>query len=519
MCAEKNKCHESDLINAGIAGSAYETVQRFGSATKEHYVAYSGQDNESGQGLAKGLKQISEQKLNPKYRYNNIHQQAGYSAEIKDTARSNAEKIIKGEKSRKTRTDDLGRVNDPLYDTVEVDANGNIIKGSEAQMKFVGASEKDPTGKGNAARALDKFQSKKYQKYLDADVKIVVPSDQYENIITETNRRIERLSKQLENQRKAGNDEQVKILQERINRLEKIKKNLRKSSVSTKEAVFARQHPELSTTIDVVKLSHRAGIETLKSSAIIGGSVSIVKNAVEIVEGNEDIDEGIVNIAKDTASTSMVGYGTGFAGAALKGAMQNSSSEYIRILSKTNLAGTVVAFTVSAYETLSKYFNGEIDEEICLETLGEQGTGMISSAMFAAIGQTVISIPIIGGLIGGMVGYSLSSASYGLLLGSLKKANRAREERVYIEKVCREHIKLIREYQSTIENIINAYLADKKIVFNEAFCGIKNALSVGDVDWFIDSTRLITESFGGKMPFTCMSDFDKKMLARETFVL
>lgn len=210
---------EKDLLNAGIAGAAYETVQRYGAAAKQHYVAYSGVDNEAGKTLVKGLKQIAEEKINPDYEFQNIHQQAGFSAEVKDVAKSNAESIIRGETTRKIRTDDLGRVNDPLYDTVSIDANGDIIDGSGAQMKFLGASEKDTTGAGDAARALDKLQSKKFEKYLDHDAKIDVPADQYDRMIQEANKKIEGLSRQLENQKNAGNTAQVQKIQERIDKL------------------------------------------------------------------------------------------------------------------------------------------------------------------------------------------------------------------------------------------------------------------------------------------------------------
>ena len=180
------------LRNAGIAGGAYETVQRYGAAAKEHYVAYSGQDNEAGKTLSKSLKSISKEKVNSDYKFQNEHQQAGFSAEVKDTARENAERIIHGDSNRTVRTDDIGRVNDPLYDTVEIDANGNVIDGSGTQMKFVGASQSDPTGEGDAARALSKLQSKKFEKYLDADAKIKVPSDQYDKMIQEADDRIEK---------------------------------------------------------------------------------------------------------------------------------------------------------------------------------------------------------------------------------------------------------------------------------------------------------------------------------------
>lgn len=515
----KNKRKFEDIKNAGIAGAGYETVQRYGSAAKQHYVAYSGQDNEIGKSLTKGLKKISEEKVNKDYEFQNIHQQAGFSAEVKDVARSNAKKIIRNDSTKKIRTDDIGSVNDPLFDTVSVDANGNIIDGTGAQMKFLGASKNDPSGTGNAARALEKLQSKKFQKYLDADAKIDVPSDQYDKIKQEAEDKIEKLSEQLEKQKDLGNSEQAQKLQERINKLKKIQKNLRKSNVSSDEAVFARLHPELSTAMDIAKISHRAGIQTAKSSVVIGGSISIVKNLVSIYKGKENPDEAMKNVAKDTAATAAVGYGTGFAGAALKGAMQNSSSEYIRVLSNTNIAGTMVAFTVSVSQTLSRYFNGEIDEAECLETLGEQGTGMISSAMFAVVGQVAIPIPVVGGLIGGMVGYAVSSASYGILTKSLKDAKLAKEEREQIERICNEHIKMIREFRAELEQTINDYLIDSMEIFRDAFSGIKNALAIGDVDWVIENANVITENFGGNVPFSDMGEFNKKMINGDTFRL
>lgn len=516
---EKEKQKKEDLLNAGIAGASYETIQRFGDAAKQHFVAYSGEDNELNQTLVKGLKQISESKINADYKYQNIHQQAGFSAEVKDVAKSNAQRIINHDSTRKVRTDDLGRVNDPLYDTVTMDSRGNIISGSGTQMKFIGASEKDPKGIGNVSRALDKLQSKKFQKYLDANTKIDVPSDQYDDMINEANIRIEKLSKQLENQKRLENTEKVNRLQERITNFEKIKKNLRKSTVSSDEAVFARLHPELSTAIDITKIAHEAGVKTAQTATVIGGSVSIVKNIVSVYKGEIEAEDAMMNVAKDTTSTIAVGYSSGFTGAAIKGAMQNSKKEYVRSLSKTNIAGTIVNVAVSATKTISRYFKGELNGVECLELLGEQGTGMIASSMSSAIGQIVIPIPVVGGLIGGMVGYTLSSATYGILMDSLKEENMAREQREKIEKICDEHIRMIRQYRREIEEIVNEYLIDSMDMFRESFSQVKNAFEIGDVDWVIESTNTITENFGGDAIFRNFEEFNDMMMKETTFKL
>lgn len=525
---QRKNDRERELINAGIAGASYETVQRYGSAIKEHLVAYSGVDNEvidpatgAAKVLKKSLKSIKAQKTNAEYDFAIKQQKAGWAAEVKETANTNAERIISGDSKRKIRYDDLPNksANHPLYDHVEIDNNGNIVAKSETQMKFIGASKNDPKGIGNPDRALKKLQSKSFQKYLDNDVKIQVPKDEYDTMIKKATEEIEALEKQLKKAKSMGNTEAVSQLEKKIENLHKIKKNLKPSSLTRKEANEAANTPIKSTAKSVAKVSHRAGLQAAEMSAIIGGSASLVKNVVGICQGDIENSDAVKNVVKDTAHSAVVGYGTGFAGSAIKGVMQNSASEYTRALAKTNIASTLVTVTMSATKTLKSYFDGEIDEIQCLESLGEQGTGMIASSMFTVIGQAVIPIPIVGGLIGGMIGYAFSSATYGIFTTSLKEAKLAHEERIAIEQACEEHIKMIREYRLQMNEIIETYLSDTMEIFNQSFTSIKAALEIGDVDLFIESTNSITDAFGGNKPFNTMDEFNEKMLSGIAFKL
>lgn len=490
------------IVGAGISGAAAETVQRYGSAVKEHLVSYSGQDRESGKQLKRGLKKIAAYKLNPDYQEQNIKQQAGFAAEVKDTARVNAEKIIQGTQERKVRTDDLGRVNDPLYDHVEVDAAGVPVPGSGSQMKFVGATPKE---------ALNKLASKDFAKYLEGDAVIEVPSDFYEGILAETRKEIASLQEQLARQRQSGSPETVKALETKLAKYEKIQAKLRPSTVSRAEARFARLHPKLSAAGDITKISHRAGVESAKYGAMVGGSISIVQNLVALVKGEESPEEAAANVALSTGSAAAAGYGTGFAGSAIKGAMQNAGSEYVRALSKTNLPGAAVTVAVLAAKTMKRYFDGEIDGLECFEELGEQGTGMLSSALFATIGQMAIPIPVAGGLIGGMLGYAISSASYSTLMSSLKEAELTREERLWIEAECQRQAELIRTYREEMESVIQAYLLSNEKVFHQAFHNLKEELRIGDVDGFICAANSITEALGGKAAFHSLEEFEALM--------
>lgn len=512
MSEKKDK--EEELINAGIAGASYETVQRYGSANKEHLAAYSGK-------LQKNLKSIHAQKTNVNNEFSIKQQKSGWSAEVADTANTNSGKIINGDTTRKIRYDDLPNTpsNNPLYDHVTIDAKGNIIAGSGTQMKVLGSSKMDPNGVGNAERALDALQSKKFQKYIDNNVKIEVPKDEYPQTIKLADEKIVSLENQLEKAKAAGNKDVVFKLEKKIDNLNKLKKNTAPMSITRKDINLAQEHPALYTAKKVIDVSHNAGLQAAKNAAIVGGGISLVKNLVSMYKSDIEVSDGVKNSVKDMAKSAVTGYITGFVGSALKGAMQNSKSKYISSLSKTNIAATIVSATITVTKTLARYFNGEINGLECMEALGEQGTGMIASAMFAAIGQAAIPIPVIGGLIGGMIGYVLSSASYGILTSSLREAKLAREERIAIEKACEEHIKMIREYRAEMNAIIEEHLSATMGMFNESFSGIKDALKIGDVDWVIDSANNITESLGGNKPFETMDEFNEKMLNKTTFKL
>lgn len=514
---EKKKEKYKDWLKSGVDGASYETIQRFGSAINQHFIAYSGIDNEKGKTLVKGLKQISEMKINPDYRYQNIHQQAGFSAEVKEVARSNAENIIKRNKITKTRTDDIGKVNDPLYDLVDIDEHGRVVEGSGEQMKFVGSSEFDLGGEGDGKRILDKLNSKKYEdKYLNKGAKIKIPYDKYDGVIDEIDSNIDKLSKQLKN---SEDTEKIKGIESKINKLKKLKGSLTKSKISSKEAIFAREHPKLSTSIDTVKLSHEAGVECSKISASVQGIISIVGNINSVYNGDIEPEEAVINVAKDTVKAGAVGYAKGFISAPIKSAMQNSSFKTLRVLSKTNVPLAIAEGAYLSAETLKKYYEGEIDGLECLEILGDKGTGIIASSMFAVAGQILIPIPILGSVIGGMVGYSLSSATYEVLTNALKEAKLAKEEREQIERICNEQIKMIRQYREYMEKVINEYLFDYKYTFEKSFFEIKKSLKIDDVDLFIDNANIISKKFGGKTNFSNLEEFNDKMLKGETFKL
>ncbi|GFI42841.1 hypothetical protein IMSAGC018_00505 [Lachnospiraceae bacterium] len=518
MNEEEKKKNKDGFVEgverAALEGAAAETVQRFGTAAKQHYVAYSGVDNEAGKELSRGLKSISESKVNKDFYEQNIKQQAGFSAEVKSTARDNANRVVNRNPTRKARTDDLGHVNHPLYDHVEIDVTGKIMEGSGSQMKFVGDTPDE---------LLTKLNGKKFQKYIDADVLLSVADDDYDALMGVNgnqgiiDQKIEKLRKQVERAKQTGNTELARSKQEQIDKYTKMKRNLRKSGLTRKEAIEARLHPRLSTAKDIGRLAHRAGKEQAKYGAVISGTTSMIRNIVACSRGEITPEEAAESVVLDTGKGAAASYMTAFAGTVIKGGMQNSASSYIRSLARTNLPAGLVTTTASIAKTVSKYFRGELDGAECVEELGRDGVGEIGSAMFASIGIAVVPstaplmLSVIGGIAGATFGYAAATAIYQELAGALKDAKLAREERLMVEKECAEAVKMIRNYRKEMVEMVSGYLTENIRTFNNSFLEMDRAILENDSDGFIRGNVELQKLLGKEVQFTNQKEFDQFM--------
>lgn len=188
-------------------------------------------------------------------------------------------------------------------------------------------------------------------------------------------------------------------------------------------------------------------------------------------------------------------------------------------LSKTNLPSTIVVTSLEIGKALSRYARGDIDGPECLTELGEKGTGMLAASAGAAVGQVLIPIPVVGGLIGSMAGYAMSSAYYNSLVSVLNEAKIAHEERLRIEAECAASIAAIKEYQLEIELVVNNYLRENIEVFSNAFTEMELAYNTGDVDSFIGGTNSIVWQLGGVPLFETQAEFDKLMKSDIAFEL
>ncbi len=486
----------SNITDATIVGSTSEENALYASANRENL------------SVLDRLEEISKRKINPNYINQNINQQAGYSAEIKEQAHANANNILAGKRERVFQYDDLSSTqqkdqikksfpnhatpnkNHELVDYVKVDRKGNVISNTLMQSKFVGR---------NGAECFEKFLSKDYEKYLKNGMKMQIPKDFFGDFQKEANIKIKSLESHIAKQRSFGNFQKAANLEEKLQKCKIIKANTRPASITKEEAIYARNHPTLSTAKDMASHSHQAGMNAMPTGALISGGVSLVTNVWECVVNGKDPKKAIKHTAIATLKGGAYSYGVAFASSSLGGLMQSSTNKIIQSLGKGSVPAMIVGACVANATVLTRYFSGKIDKTELLKQLGKANTTLISSGAMAVAGQALIPIPVVGALIGGFVGAVLSETFFNAL--NSKKVELARQKRIEIEKECRESIRLLEMYQNQFKEVFEQYFHGTIKIFNESFDELERALYAGDADLTIGADNKIQERLGQKPLF------------------
>ena len=388
-----NRMKKSNFKENMIGAGSQELVNRYGSANAEFLKGLRGIDYESGIKFDRSLIDVSNYKINPDYVENNIKQQAGFSAEIAHVSKKNAEAIIDKTGSTFSRSEDISKYgkNHNVVDIVETTITGDEIT---SQMKFVTDPKKlmDKIAAGEGGGKND------YSRYMEAD-RIDLPTEQVADAKKYCLEKADKLNRQAERLDLEGKKELAQKSREQAKNYTELEKKCQDSGISTEEAKRYRLDPKWETAKDIAEVSHRAGIEGAKFGTAIGGSISLISNIIAVKSGNKELEDALFDTATDTLKSAGVGYATGFAGSALKGAMQQSSKQFIREASKTGLPAMIVSTCLSLGKTITSYASGEIDEKALLREVGAIANSSISTAAFSSLGQIVIPIPVLGCLL------------------------------------------------------------------------------------------------------------------------
>ena len=481
-----------DFKDATIAGGLFETISRHGDAGAEFLKGLRGIDYATGQKFDRSLLDVANYKINPNDVERNIKQQAGFSAEIASVSKRNAQNIIDGKAQRFTRSEDLAHYgkNNETVDIVEV-LNGKEL--STAQMKFVSQPDEllKKIARGEGGGKND------YSRYMSVD-KLEVPTEQVEAMKATCREQAQKLKEQAQTVREKGNVALADKLDRQAENYRQLEHKITDAGLSTDEAIRYRLNPRWETTKDIARVSHRAGIEGAKFGAAIGGGISAVSNAIAVWTGDKELGDAVIDTAKDTLVSAGVGYSRAFVGTTVKTYMNQSRSSVLKQLSATGLPAT-------------------IDGTELAKEMGITATGMLSASAFTMMGQIAIPIPVLGGLIGGMVGYAITNSLYQGFFDVLKEAKLSAERRQMIEMQCAAAAALARQYENGLKELFAAKVAQLDQESSALFALLeKDDVSANE---FCVGINRFAEMLGKKISINSIAELDSVMLSNDTLII
>lgn len=472
----KDALKNATYTTLGLANQ--EVVNRIGEASSEFLVAYRGVNNATGQILERGHKTISAYS-NPEGAH--TAQQAGFNAEIASTARRNSESIKSGSKLRSPRSEDadLGS-NHPIYDHVKT-IDGVAVEGSGSQMKFIAALPKDAHDRINKIdQQINRIAKENGTQTRYQGIPLDVPTDQVDVYRDRCKTLAEQYREQAKGAASAGKPDVAAQKLREAEQCEELYDNIRDADISTEDALNYRRNAEKMTAKDIARNSHEAGVQSAKIGAAIGASVSLITNSYEVFQGDKSKSEAMRDVGKATAKAGALGYATGAAGSALSATMNQSTKETLRALSKSSIPSMVVTTCVTLTGSVRQLAAGEIDGTDFMNQIGEHGSGLLASSTMAVAGQIAIPIPVVGAIVGSMLGYTLSSLFYNELVSSLKDAKKSRERHKIIKAECEEVRAQLHQYQFQLSEVLASYLEMKKQTTEQFITGLDSALESGD---------------------------------------
>lgn len=101
--------------------------------------------------------------------------------------------------------------------------------------------------------------------------------------------------------------------------------------------------PKADAAIRIAKETNKAGLSSAAKGAQFGGGFSIGTNLVDVINGDKDIDEAALDVAKDTAISAGVGYVTGAAATVVGNTVVGAA-----VGSAITAAGATIGGTVAA---------------------------------------------------------------------------------------------------------------------------------------------------------------------------
>ncbi|MDR0550097.1 MAG: lecithin retinol acyltransferase family protein [Deltaproteobacteria bacterium] len=177
------------------------------------------------------------------------------------------------------------------------------------------------------------------------------------------------------------------------------------------------------------------------------------------------------------------------------------------LLSAATVPVMIGAYLFETAPVISKFLAGDIGLNVFMEQMGGKSVSFFSGMLLGTITQAMIPIPVLGFMVGSLIGSSLSTMFYQTLLGHAQRARQAEARYQAIKAKCDHAIAMMDQYKKESELYFNKYFTDLKKTLNNCMDGMERAIKSFDVDNFTKSANMFAECLGKKLQFNSYEEF------------
>lgn len=208
-----------------------------------------------------------------------------------------------------------------------------------------------------------------------------------------------------------------------------------------------------------------AGISQALNAAQFAAALSVAKNTLNIVKGDEDISEAAREVLKDTSKAAIMGYVTG-------------ATAEIANIANMNDAALIVNGAIQITQNVCSYVNGEITEQELLQNTAETTVYLLNAYVGKTLGGMIGAAggPL-GILVGEFVGEIVTTMVCMEITNTIKVSKEFEKENAKKNALYRKAEREIRESQVRLRTLIQQeneeLIHDIKAGFEQMLQGIE----------------------------------------------
>lgn len=249
-------------------------------------------------------------------------------------------------------------------------------------------------------------------------------------------------------------------------------------------------------------ITKNAGGEAVKAgeeAALVALVVSGVNNLAYVARGEKSIDEALVDIAEDTASSAVSASALKLTQEVVSGVANVAGADQIAGFMANGLPVAEVAAVAMTARYVKQYLDGDITGEDCAIQILISGAG----ALTYQLGM------VIGGPAGAVVASIITTTITNTILEYRKENKISRARDAEISYVLAHAAREIEHQKNQLENYVKAELKHWDDTIGEGFQAIMQSIDIQDTNGISQGLNTILALLNTQVLYTSLADFDK----------